>query len=294
MKRFGIEGLQRLVEVERPNGRVILLPRVDVYTEIPTGQDIDEGKFQQVVNTSLDEALAERVISVEDFLSKVAHILKGSLPDGKIEVSLEAEYVVYRETPMSQQGTQEMYKILSRASSDNGKIRKMIGAEVTGITACPCAQEGVTELVREDLGKEFSPEDVDRIMKKVVIASHNQRNVSELMIEVPEECSIEVEELITILEVSLSSRLFEVLKRDDEVKVVLDSHRAPFFVEDVVRRVLVNVSQTYDSLPDDSLVYVKSESYETIHQHNAVAERTVTLGNLKSEMGDLKGDFPVL
>ncbi len=38
----------------------------------------------------------------------------------------------------------------------------------------------------------------------------------------------------------------------------------------------------YTELPDDVEVVVKSESEESIHKHNAFAERTATLGELRN------------
>jgi GTP cyclohydrolase-4 len=49
-----------------------------------------------------------------------------------------------------------------------------------------------------------------------------------------------------------------------------------------VREVLSRVLQKYRDLPDDARVKVKSDSEESIHKHNAVAERTATLGELRA------------
>ncbi|MEE9612896.1 MAG: GTP cyclohydrolase, FolE2/MptA family, partial [Desulfatiglandales bacterium] len=94
---------------------------------------------------------------------------------------------------------------------------------------------------------------------------------------------IEAEDLIALLEQSMSSRLYEVLKREDEVAVVLDAHANPNFVEDIVRKVLMSIVNRYSKLPDDALVFTRSESFETIHQHNATAERLARLGELRKE-----------
>jgi GTP cyclohydrolase-4 len=37
----------------------------------------------------------------------------------------------------------------------------------------------------------------------------------------------------------------------------------------------------YKNLPDDVIVVVRSESEESIHKHNAFAERVTTLGDLR-------------
>ena len=79
----------------------------------------------------------------------------------------------------------------------------------------------------------------------------------------------------------MSSPTFELLKRTDEKEVVLQAHKNPKFVEDVVRDMLTRVLKQYGSLPDETCVIAKSESLESIHKHNAFAERVTTVGELK-------------
>ena len=93
---------------------------------------------------------------------------------------------------------------------------------------------------------------------------------------------MDVEELITILEEAMSSPLYELLKREDEVEVVLRSHERPSFVEDIVRNIFLSVVSRYRDLPDDCLVSVRSESMESIHQHNAIAEKISYLKELRA------------
>jgi GTP cyclohydrolase-4 len=105
-------------------------------------------------------------------------------------------------------------------------------------------------------------------------------------VEVPEGHKIEAEDLIKIVEESLSSPIYEVLKREDEVEVVLRSHNNPNFVEDVVRKILVKTVEKFKSLPDETMVFARSESIESIHQHNAVAERISFLRELRKETNE--------
>jgi parallel beta-helix repeat protein len=88
-------------------------------------------------------------------------------------------------------------------------------------------------------------------------------------------------DLIGIVEESFSSPTYEVLKRSDEAKVVVHAHQQPRFVEDVVRTILGKLLERYPKLPDDTLVTVRSESEESIHKHNAFAERITTLGEVR-------------
>ena len=71
------------------------------------------------------------------------------------------------------------------------------------------------------------------------------------------------------------------MKRLDEGKIVYQAHNNPKFVEDVVRDNLRLILKKYVNLPDDVIVIVRSESEESIHKHNAFAERVTTLGNLR-------------
>jgi len=80
----------------------------------------------------------------------------------------------------------------------------------------------------------------------------------------------------------MSSPTYGLLKRPEEGRLVEAAHRNPRFVEDVVREVLARILRRYRRLPDGALVSVKSESEESIHKHDAYAERTTTLGELRA------------
>ena len=165
---------------------------------------------------------------------------------------------------------------MARATSRRGNgLMKLVGVEVAGMTACPCAMETVTHMLEPGHGPELSS-------RKAPMISHNQRNITTLMIEVPEHVEVEADDLIAIVEGSLSSPTYGILKREDEAKVVLDAHRNPKFVEDVVRDILGKLLEMYSSLPDSVHVTVRSESEESIHKHNAFAERVTTLGELRA------------
>ena len=56
------------------------------------------------------------------------------------------------------------------------------------------------------------------------------------------------------------------------------------FAEDVVREVLRNLLDMYPDLHDDTFVLVRQENLESIHQHNAFAERSGTLKAIRSEI----------
>jgi GTP cyclohydrolase-4 len=98
------------------------------------------------------------------------------------------------------------------------------------------------------------------------------------------EQPVRAENLVHIVEASMSSETYELLKRPDEFFIVNKAHRNPRFVEDVVREILRNVIEVYPDLPDEAFVLVKQENFEGIHQHNAFAERFGTFAEIRREI----------
>jgi len=136
------------------------------------------------------------------------------------------------------------------------------------MTACPCAKE-----VIKTIGK---------YKEQYMPPTHNQRNITTLMIEVPgDDKTVDANDLIDIAEKSFSSPTYGILKRREEGQLVFNAHKNAKFVEDVVRDILSSILKKYKNLPDDVIVVVKSESEESIHKHNAFAERVTTLGELR-------------
>jgi GTP cyclohydrolase I/GTP cyclohydrolase-4 len=155
------------------------------------------------------------------------------------------------------------------------------------MTACPCAQELVAGNARGRLDDEgFSDDEIERILEAVPVATHNQRGLGTLHVGCPETCThdVDAETLLAIVEDSMSSEIYELMKRDDEAAVVEKAHRRPRFVEDCVREMVRGVIERLPQLGDDSFVSARQENLETIHQHNVVAERFGLLGELRREV----------
>ena len=83
---------------------------------------------------------------------------------------------------------------------------------------------------------------------------------------------------------SMSSPIYELLKRPDEVFVVEHAHLQPRFVEDSVRIALKSVLDAYPELDDGDFVLSRQLNFETIHAHEVVAERYGTIGDLRHEL----------
>ncbi len=118
------------------------------------------------------------------------------------------------------------------------------------------------------------------------VATHNQRGLGTLHIGCTELCEDEIDAaiLLEIVEQSMSSEIYELMKRSDEAHVVEKAHRRPRFVEDCVREMVRGVIDHFPDLDDRAFVSAQQVNLETIHQHNVVAERFGTLGEIREEL----------
>jgi GTP cyclohydrolase FolE2 len=82
----------------------------------------------------------------------------------------------------------------------------------------------------------------------------------------------------------MSSPIYELLKRPDELFVVEHAHLQPRFVEDSVRVALKSVLDELPGLGDGDFVLSRQVNFETIHAHEVVAERHGTTGELRAEL----------
>jgi GTP cyclohydrolase IV len=156
---------------------------------------------------------------------------------------------------------------------------------VLGMTACPCAQEIMKDLVRQELVKAgISDQEASDLAERLPIATHNQRGRGSISIEVRNRRCVSIDRIINIIEESMSSRVFGLLKRPDEAVVVRMAHSNPKFVEDCVRTMAQKLVEAFSDLPDDAAVSLKQINEESIHQHNAFAERTAKMGELRAEL----------
>jgi GTP cyclohydrolase-4 len=200
---------------------------------------------------------------------------------------------VKRETPVSKTECHEVVKVVASAiaqrNANNPIVRKSIGAEVTGMTACPCAQNIMKEIATNELlDLSVDRDTIDAFLDRVPMATHNQRGKGFLSIETDDDQHVELETVINILKDSMSARIYELLKRGDESHVVFSAHKNARFVEDCVREMAKRVIAEFKHLPGDSLVTIKQTNEESIHQHNAYAERKATIAELKAELGEYR------
>jgi GTP cyclohydrolase I/GTP cyclohydrolase-4 len=230
--------------------------------------------------------LGESLIA-EGLAAHIAEHIRERQEGMRAEVSIAARYPETVPTPASGLDTQEIYTLLGTAVASERGTRTLTGVEAHGMTACPCAQELVAGRARERLADDgFDEDEIDRILRTVPVATHNQRGIGRLHIGRPEdsEFAVDARDLLHVVEQSMSSEIYELMKRSDEVTVVEKAHRQPRFVEDVVREMIRRVTAAYPELRDGGFILARQENLETIHRHSVVAERSGMLDEVLAEL----------
>ena len=292
LTRVGVTGVKKLLQLKRTNKRpIILLPTFDAFVDLPNDQKgVHMSRNPEAISEVLETVAEDSSVDIESLCAKIVDKMMTKHEYAKrVEISMTTDFMFMKESPVTKNKTQEMAKLLAKAvgiRDDDGTvtIRKSIGAEVIGMTVCPCAQESVKESDKNKLLEFLDEETTQKVLDTVTFASHNQRGVGTLLIEAPEEKIIKAEDLIDIIESSMSSPVCELLKRPDENATVMNAHRKPVFVEDCVRNMMEKIAEKYSDLPNDTLITARQENQESIHRHNAYAEKVTTLGELKEEL----------
>ena len=292
LTRVGVTGVKKLLQLERKNKRpIILLPTFDAFVDLPFNQKgVHMSRNPEAISEVLDSISDDKSVGVESLCAKIVEKMMDKHEYARrVEISMTTDYMFMRESPVTKHKTQEMANLKAKAvglrdDEGNVEIRKSIGAELIGMTVCPCAQESVRESDKNKLLEFLDEETTQKVLDTVTFASHNQRGIGTLLIEVPEGWEVKGEDIIEIIEKSMSSPVCELLKRPDENATVMNAHRKPVFVEDCVRNMMEMIADKYSDLPDDTLITSRQENQESIHRHNAFAEKVTTMGDLKAEL----------
>ncbi len=285
LSRVGVTGVEKVIRIREE----LFLARLECFVDLGSDQKgAHMSRFEEVVNEAIGEVvLKESLFRAETLAKQIAELVRERQGAERAEVTIAARYPEHKPAPVSGIVTQEIYTLYGRAVALQGGTRRMVGVSATGMTVCPCAQELVAARARKRLrADDFSEEQIERVFEHVPVATHNQRGLGTLHIGCLEDCDAEIDAstLLEIVEGSMSSEIYELMKRADEVEVVEKAHRRPRFVEDCVREMVAGVVRRFPELDDGSFVLARQENLETIHQHNVVAERNGLTGELRSEI----------
>jgi GTP cyclohydrolase IV len=285
LSRAGVTGVHKAIRLRRGPHEKLVSAQIDCFVDLdPVQKGVHMSRFPELFGEAIDDVVIGEAFLVEELAEHIAGHVLSRQHALRAEVKIVASYPIARQTPVSGLPTQEMVSLIGIAAASGRGTRRVVGVEATGINACPCAQGLVRDRAAERLAEAgFAEPDVEQILELVPLATHNQRGRGTLYVGTAHN-GINAERLVEIVGSSMSSPIYELLKRPDELHVVEHAHRHPRFVEDSVRIALKGVLDTYPELEDDDFLYSRQVNFETIHSHDVLAEGYGTVGELRDEL----------
>jgi GTP cyclohydrolase I/GTP cyclohydrolase-4 len=289
LSRAGVTNVEKVIRIGPRGAEQLYHAKLDCFVELgPQQKGAHMSRFEEVANDAIGAVvLGEGGFKAEQLAQRIAVEVRERQDALRAEVTIAARYPEYKPAPVSGIATQEIYTLFGSAVASERGTRRMVGVAAQGMTACPCAQQLVAGRSRERLAADgFTDAEIATIFEAVPIATHNQRGLGTLHLGLPEDCDTDVDaaDLLAIVEDSMSSEIYELMKRSDEGVVVEKAARRPRFVEDCVREAIRGAIERFGGLRDDVFLSSRQENLETIHQHNVVAERSGLLGELRREL----------
>ena len=284
LSRAGVTGVQKAVRIGQGEQEKLIAATIDCTVDLdPSQKGVHMSRFPELFEEAIEGVVADDAFLVEDLAEHVARHIVDRQDALLAEVHIRARYPYQRRTPVTRLATQEMVSLIGIAAASARGVRRVVGVEAVGINACPCAQGLVRGQASERLLEAgFDGDDVERILELVPVATHNQRGQGTLFVGTTRR--VNAERLVRLVERSMSSPIYELLKRPDELFVVEHAHLQPRFVEDSVRVALGSTLAELPELHDDDFVLSRQVNFETIHAHEVLAERYGTVGELRAEL----------
>ena len=286
LSRAGVTGVRKAIRLRWGPTEKLIPATIDCTVDLdPAQKGVHMSRFPELFEEAIDDVVIGESFLVEELAEHVAQHIVARQRAGRAEVRIVTSYPRERRTPVTDRPTQEMVTLIGVAAASERGSKRVVGVEATGINACPCAQGLVRGGAADRLLEAgFDDADVDRILDLVPLATHNQRGRGTLYVGTRQP--VNAEQLADVVERSMSSPVHALLKRPDELFVVENAHLQPRFVEDSVRHALAGVLELYPTLDDGDFVHSRQVNFETIHDHDVVAERFGTVGEVRGELAN--------
>jgi GTP cyclohydrolase I len=233
--KVGVRGLRYPIAVkDRRRGLQHTVGVFDLFVNLPHDfKGTHMSRFIEALNDFHDEISMQKF---EDILERI----KTRLQAKSAHMNVEFPYFVEKRAPVTATKGLMSYTCFMRGSlTDHFDL--IVGVEVPVTTVCPCSKE------ISDYG------------------AHNQRGIVRVQLRFKK--FFWIEEIIEIVESSVSSEVYSLLKRPDEKYVTERAFDNPMFVEDVVRAAVSRLKEK-KNFP---WYRIEAENFESIHNHSAYA-----------------------
>src|SRR3954452_6900221 len=221
LSRVGVTGVEKVIRISRDGREELYWAKLECFVDLgPKQKGAHMSRFEETVNDVIGEViLGTSAFRAEQLAQRIAELVRERQDAKRAEVTIAARYPENKPAPVSGIQTQELYTLFGTAVATETGTRRLVGVAAQGITACPCAQQLVAGAARQRLTADgFDDHQIEQIFEHVPVATHNQRGLGTLHIGCPEDCDndIDAAKLLAIVEDSMSSEIYEMMKRSDE------------------------------------------------------------------------------
>ena len=211
---------------------------INMYVSLPADRKgTHMSRFLEAISEYREGLHPDRII-------QLCHSLRENLDAADAHVEMDFPYFITKSAPVTGLPGLMDYHCSFRCETSEVGDDFVMAVSAAATSLCPCS-------------KEISS-----------YGAHNQRCL--ITAEIRFDKTVWIEELVDHIESAASCPVYSVLKRPDEKLVTEQAFENPKFVEDIVRDLAIRLDD------DDRIVWfhVKSENFESIHNHNAYAEIT--------------------
>ncbi len=273
----GMGDMEMPVSVSDANGRVVTSgARVNAFVNLKR-PDV-RGIHMSRLYLHVDRHLSAEAITPQS----IRHILKDFLDShadlsDKAKLSIHFDYMVRRPALVTDNSGWKSYPVRISGIMDKNQFSLELGLDAAYSSTCPCSAALARQLIQEQFGKDFSPEnnlDYQQVMswlgseQGIMATPHSQRSIAEVKVKLSSDfVQFPLIELIDTIENALKTPVQAAVKREDEQAFARLNGQNLMFCEDAARR-LQSALNTDTRIQD---FWVQASHFESLHPHNAVA-----------------------
>jgi GTP cyclohydrolase-4 len=261
LSRVGVNNVRKLLRVRRGEGKrdIVLLANFECYVNLPSFQKgTHMSRNLEAINEIIEKASEKPVYKLEELCSDVVlEILRRHSYASMSEVSMESNLMVHRRSPLGR-ATQDFVKLIAKAKAErsNGVIlTREIGAEIQGI---------ILHFAGESKGKMCT-----------------QRAKARLSISTRGDEYVPLEDILDILEASMSAKAYGALSREEESIVLSQACSTPRSPREVVEAILEGVKEKFPELSEDARITAQCTAQEPLFTFKSIARVELSFGELK-------------
>src|SRR5215208_740868 len=165
LSRVGVTGVHKAIRIGAGGDEQLFHAEIEAFVDLnPKQKGAHMSRFEEIVEQAIDDVVLGESLKAETLAAHIAERVREHQGGLRAEVTITARYPQDKQTPVSEMRTQGMYSLIGSAVASERGTRRLVGVQAQGMTACPCAQEMVSERAAERLREDgFTDDEIARV-----------------------------------------------------------------------------------------------------------------------------------